>query len=332
MACLCRCSRRVGAVLALPTVLLSAACKSESTPLDAVPTVTVTIAPQQTTLAIGATATLVATVRDADGQELTGRPITWTSGAPTIASVSTSGLVRALDAGVATISAVSDPGLGLARVVVQEDVRLPLPGLRHWLLLTETGTAAAGCAEDEGGLRHSGGRDCTHGGVSRYSLDFAAVTEENGEVPADSATVLTAADGQVIDICLLPQAVTCGPNGAFIAVEHRGGLRTIYAHLEAGSITLRRKMKVARGQPVGTMARGGGEPAPWVHFELRFENRGAEAAAVLEGLLVSGRRLTDYRVAVGEQRFYYSSNAAAHHPPGDDNGGTPLWRTPVRRR
>jgi Peptidase family M23/Bacterial Ig-like domain (group 2) len=315
MACLRCCSRRVGAVLALPNILLSAACGSDSTSPGAVPAVTITIAPAQVTLAIGATTTLVATVRDTEGRAVTGRTITWSSGAPTIATVSASGVVQALDAGIATISAVSDPGVGLARVVVQEDVRLPLPGERHWLLLTETGTLATGCPQQDGGLRHSGGRDCTHGGVSRYSLDFAAVTEEDGVLPADSATVLAAADGRVIDICLLPQAVTCGPNGPFIALEHRGGLRTIYAHLEAASIILRRKMPVARGQPVGTMGPAGAEPGPWAHFELRFQNRGAEAAAVLEQLLVNGRKLTEYRVAAGEQRFYLSSNAAAREPP-----------------
>jgi len=316
MACLLRYSRRVGAVLAVPPLL--SACGSDNTGPGAVPTVTITIEPAQNTLAIGRTVTLTATIRDAEGRVITDRAITWISGNPTVASVSATGVVRALNAGTATISAISDPGLGLARVVVQEDVRLPLPGVRHWLLLTERGTLAPGCPQSDGGLRHSGGRDCTHGGVSRYSLDFAAVTEEDGVLAADSATVLAAADGRVIDICLLPQAVTCGPNGPFIAVEHPGGLRTIYAHLDAESIKLRRKMPVTRGQPVGTMGRRGVEPGPWFHFELRFENRGAEAASVLEGLLVDGRMVSEYRVAPGEPRFYLSSNSVARDlPPGD---------------
>lgn len=313
MACLRWYSRRVGAVLAVPSLL--SACGSDGTGPGALPAVTITIEPAQLTLAIGATVILAATVRDAEGRALTGRSIAWISGNPTVASVSDAGVVHALDAGIATISAVSDPGIGLARVVVQEDIRLPLPGERHWLLLTERGTLAPGCPQDDGGLRHTGGRDCTHGGVSRYSLDFAAVTQEDGVLAADSATVLAAADGRVIDICLLPQAVTCGAKGPFIAVEHRGGLRTIYAHLEAASIKLRRKMPVARGQPVGTMGPSGAEPGPWFHFELRFQNRGAEAASVLEALLVDGRTPSEYRVAVGEQRFYLSSNSAAREPP-----------------
>lgn len=302
------------AVLALPPVLVLAACGPDTVAPRALTTVTITVAPAQMTLAIGASATLVATVRDAEGQTLTDRTITWISGAPEVASVSDAGVVTGLDAGTATISAFSEPGLGLARVVVQEDVRLPLPGGRHWLLLTETGGPAAGCDQDEGGLRHTGDRDCSHAGVSRYSLDLAAVTQEDGVLPPDEARVLAAADGRVIDICLLPQAVTCGPNGPFIALEHRGGFRTIYAHLDPASIVLRRKTPVARGQPVGTMAPSGNQPGPWVHFELRFENRGAEAAAVLEGLLVNGRKLNDYRVATGEPSYYLSTNAIEREP------------------
>jgi peptidase M23-like protein/Big-like domain-containing protein len=318
-------SRLVSIVLALPPVLVLTACSPETVEPRALAPVSITVAPAQMTLPIGATAALVATVRDADDQILTDRTITWSSGAPEVASVSDAGVVQALDAGTATISAFSEPGLGLARVVVQEDIRLPLPGGRHWLLLTETGTPAAGCDQGEGGLRHTGDRDCSHGGVSRYSLDLAAVTQEDGVLPAVAARVVAAADGRVIDICLLPQAVTCGPNGPFIALEHRGGFRTFYAHLDPASIILRRKTPVARGQQVGTMAPSSTQPGPWVHFELRFENRGAEAAEVLERLLVDSRKLNDYRVATGESRFYLSSN-------GMGSSSSRTHQAPVRRR
>jgi hypothetical protein len=36
---------------------------------------------------------------------------------------------------------------------------------------------------------------------------------------------------------------------------------------------------------------------------------------VLEGLRVNGRTLSEYRVAVGEQRFYLSSNTPVPQPP-----------------
>jgi hypothetical protein len=56
------------------------------------------------------------------------------------------------------------------------------------------------------------------------------------------------------------------------------------------------------------MATGGATPGAWVHFELRFENQGAEAATVLEPLLVNGRKVVDYQVGTEEPRFYPSTN------------------------
>jgi murein DD-endopeptidase MepM/ murein hydrolase activator NlpD len=316
MVCPRRNPRRVGTPLA-PALLftLTAACESDRVAPRAITGVTVSIAPAETILAIGSSATLIAEVRDADGQALTGRTITWGTSAPEIAAVTDAGLVRALAPGRSTISAFSEPGLGLALVVVQEDLRLPLPGGRHWLLLAETGTSAGVCAEGEGGLRHTGDRECSHAGVSRYSLDFAAVTEQDGALAGSE--VLAAADGRVIDVCILPQAINCGPEGAFVLMEHRGGLRTLYGHLDGASIMVRRKTALARGQRVGRTAASSTEPAPWVHFELRFENRGAQAASALEALLVDGRKLRDYRVAPGQQRFYPSSNAAAGRLPDE---------------
>lgn len=314
MVCPRRIPRRVGTTLALLAApVLTAACGPDRVAPRALTGVTIVVTPAETILPVGTSATLMAEVRDADGEPLTGRVIEWSSSAPELASVSNAGQVRAHAPGRVTISAFSEPGLGLALVVIQEDLRLPLPGGRHWLLLAETGTPAAECAQGEGGLRHTGDRECSHEGISRYSLDFAAATLEDGVVPG--AEVLAAADGRVIDICILPQAINCGPDGPFVLMEHRGGLRTLYAHLDPASILVRRKTTLARGQRVGRAGESGTEPVPWVHFEVRFENRGAESASALEGLLVDGRSLRDYRVAPGEQRFYPSSNEGQGGPP-----------------
>ncbi len=305
---------RVGPIVALPALLrLTAACESDSAAPRTASTLTITVTPAETVLAVGATAALVATVRDGEGGVLPDRTIAWRTSAPEIAGVSGAGAVRALAPGRATISAFSEPVLGLALVVVQEDIRLPLPGGRHWMLLTEIGAPAAECGGGEGGLRHTGDRDCTHAGVSRYSLDFAAVTREDG-VLSEGTDVLAAAEGRVIDICILPQAMGCGPDGSFVQMEHRGGLRTIYAHLDPASVTVRRKTLLPRGERVGRTAASSTEPGPRVHFEVRFENRGAEAAAVLEDLLVDGRALRDYRLTPAEPRFYPSSNGAENEP------------------
>ena len=301
---------RLRLILAFIGGLTSQACEREPVGPPALPVVTVTIAPDHLTLPIGASATLEATVRNADGQTLPDRTIVWTSSAAGIASVSSAGVVTALEPGTATITAYSEPGLDLVRVVVHEDFRLPLPSGRHWLLVTEAGTPAPECAAHEGGTRRDGGHDCSHAAVSRYSLDFAAVTLEEGAVSDADAEVRAIADGTVISICLPPvPTATCGPKGPFVVVEHRGGFRAIYAHLNPASVVVRRKMAVTRGQPLGTMVAGEAEPYAWVHFELRFQNQGAGAAAQLGALVLDGRKLTDYRVDPGAPGFYRSTNS-----------------------
>jgi murein DD-endopeptidase MepM/ murein hydrolase activator NlpD len=245
----------VRAILALTAGLAFPACDRQSTEPEPLPAVTVTVAPDRLTLSVGERALLGATVRNSAGQTLAGRTVEWASSAPEIAVVSSAGLVTALAPGQTTIRAYSDQRVGFARVVVQEDFTLPLPGGRHWLLLTEVGTPTGSCSAGEGGLRQDGGRDCTHAGVSRYSLDFAAVTQEEGALTGvRPVEVLASADGTVIDVCLRPPTeITCGPNGPFVTVEHRDGFVAIYAHLDPSSVAIRRKTPVTRGQPLGTM-------------------------------------------------------------------------------
>ncbi|MDB4912891.1 MAG: Ig domain protein group 2 domain protein, partial [Gemmatimonadetes bacterium] len=58
------------------------------------------------------------TLRDADGNVLTGRPVGWTSSAPLVAAVSSTGVVSGVGPGVATITATSEDVSGSASVSV----------------------------------------------------------------------------------------------------------------------------------------------------------------------------------------------------------------------
>ena len=78
----------------------------------------VVISPSSASVDSGATVRLTATVRDSTGTALTGRAVTWSSSAASIAAVDTSGLVRALRSGSATITASSGGKSGTAAVVV----------------------------------------------------------------------------------------------------------------------------------------------------------------------------------------------------------------------
>src|SRR5439155_506450 len=86
-------------------------------PLPA-PVATVTVSPAAASVSVGATVQLTATLKDASGNVLTGRSVTWTSSTPTLAPVSGTGLVTGLGAGTATITATSEEQSGTSAVTV----------------------------------------------------------------------------------------------------------------------------------------------------------------------------------------------------------------------
>jgi hypothetical protein len=82
----------------------------------AVASISVAITPS--TLVAGQTAKAVAFARDSLGNTLTDRTFTWASSTPSVATVSTSGVVTAVANGAATITATSDGKLGTASLTV----------------------------------------------------------------------------------------------------------------------------------------------------------------------------------------------------------------------
>jgi Family of unknown function (DUF6298)/Bacterial Ig-like domain (group 2)/Putative collagen-binding domain of a collagenase len=83
------------------------------------PVATVAIAPATARLPVGASQPLTATARDAQGNSLTGRAITWTTSDPSLATVSSSGVVTAVAAGgPVMISAKSEGQRGSAAITV----------------------------------------------------------------------------------------------------------------------------------------------------------------------------------------------------------------------
>ncbi len=84
----------------------------------------VTMNAASATLKVGDSKQLVATAKDAAGNTLTGRTITWASSKAAAASVSSSGLVKALAAGSASITATVD-GKSAASAITVEAVAPP---------------------------------------------------------------------------------------------------------------------------------------------------------------------------------------------------------------
>src|SRR5947209_4858948 len=102
--------------VAILAVALVAACELPGRPGTLV--ASVTIAPSSASLHVGDTLRLSATPWDASGNILAGRSIAWTSDSTAVASVTSSGHVRAVAAGSSTIRATSEGKTGTAPVTV----------------------------------------------------------------------------------------------------------------------------------------------------------------------------------------------------------------------
>src|SRR5207249_2297905 len=82
------------------------------------PVASVSVTPATATIGVGQTAQYAAITRDAFGNPLAGRAVTWASSNTAVATVSGSGLVTGVTAGSATITATSEGQGGTATITV----------------------------------------------------------------------------------------------------------------------------------------------------------------------------------------------------------------------
>ncbi|PYP15633.1 MAG: hypothetical protein DMD54_11645 [Gemmatimonadetes bacterium] len=82
------------------------------------PVASVTISPASATVFVGFTSQLTATLRDANGNLLTGRTITWASSNTSVAAVNGSGVVTGVTTGSASVTATSEGKVGTAAITV----------------------------------------------------------------------------------------------------------------------------------------------------------------------------------------------------------------------
>src|SRR5207248_974518 len=94
-------------------------CNNESTGPGASAVASVAVTPAAVTIGPSDTLRLVAVAKDAAGNTLTGRTITWSTSASTRAAVSASGLVTGVAEGSATITATAEGKTGQSTVTVK---------------------------------------------------------------------------------------------------------------------------------------------------------------------------------------------------------------------
>ncbi|MBR1835811.1 MAG: M23 family metallopeptidase [Kiritimatiellae bacterium] len=91
-----------------------------------------------------------------------------------------------------------------------------------------------------------------------------------------SGTVAAARDG-------VPGRDDSRPEGNFVEIDHGGGVRTRYLHLECGTVAVRAGCSVAAGERLGYMGASGRATGEHLHFELRVRGEPVDPAPFLRG-------------------------------------------------
>ena len=230
------------------------------------PVTAVVVTPASASMHIGLTVQLTATPQDAGGHALSGRVVTWTSSDAGVATVSSSGLVTGLTAGLATITATSEGKRGTSAITVTQ---VPVASLSvspatasltagQTVQLAATPQDASGnpltgrvvtWASSNGAVTALAAGSATITATSEGQRGSAAVTVTAASVPVASVTVspttASVTAGQTVQLAATPQDASGNPltgrvviwtssNGAVATVSGSGLVTT----LAAGAATI----------------------------------------------------------------------------------------------
>jgi uncharacterized protein YjdB len=150
-----------------------------------VPVATVAISPATSSLFVGETTTLIATARDANGGALTGRAVTWSSSAPSNASVA-AGVVTAIAPGTVTITAIVEGNSATATVTVAQ-----IPVATIVLSPTSASVQVGATTTFTATARDAAGNTLTGRSMSWSSSSTSIATVSNGIVTGVAPGVAT---------------------------------------------------------------------------------------------------------------------------------------------
>ena len=232
-----------------------------------VPVAQVTLSQPSANLAVDATLQLTATPRDAQGNVLEGRNISWSTTAGAVATVSGSGLVTGVGVGSAVISATSEGRLGTATVTVALGTPAPFlqkPFAAEWMTfnIMDHDTPRE-FIDYNGHTITSWGEDvATYDSHAGYDFLMPVGTPV---LAAAAGTVLTAESSNFF--CPI---LNTNVNQLGIQIRHTlpGGniYQTYYAHLSSMGVTV--GQVVAAGQQIGLSGNTGCTSVPHLHFQL----------------------------------------------------------------
>ncbi len=159
-----------------------------------VPVGQVQVSPGTSTIEVGQTTQLTASVKDEGGNALTGRTVSWSSGNPSVATVSAGGLVTGVSEGVATITATSEGISGSASVTVTPE---------------SVSTVEVAPAQLDIILGQAGQLTATPRGASGTALTGRSVAWES----SDNGVATVDANGMVTSVALGTTTITATSEG-----------------------------------------------------------------------------------------------------------------------
>ena len=185
--------------------------------VTAVPVTSVSVSPASASVPQGQTVQLTATPRDASGNALSGRAVTWTSSNTSVATVTNTGRVSGVTAGSATITATSEGQAGTAAITV---TTVPVASVTvspgSAALLTGQTIQLTATPKDAGGNALSGrvvSWATSNGSVATVTTSGLVIG-----VAAGAATITATSEGKsgtaLVTVVVPGPAAGCTPTGS----------------------------------------------------------------------------------------------------------------------
>ena len=162
-----------------------------------IPVASVDVAPESASVAVGGTVQLSAALKDAGGEPLSGRTVTWTTDDAQVATVSATGLVTGVAVGSATITAGSEGQSGTSHVTV---TAVPPPVASVEVTPATATVSAGGTVQLTATPRDGTGQPLT-GRTVTWATDNAQTATVSGTglvtgVAVGTATITATSEGQ----------------------------------------------------------------------------------------------------------------------------------------